>query len=195
MRAVWIDAGNKPEGQVLSRHGVRTVAFAANDLTVSEALIDSWRRVFSVAIYRAQNWDDAAPDELADELSLDVQRLGGDTKQLWAHVDIELHDPAYMVAFLAEWRQRRSLRPTWWTLEGFQGGWFTPELLNAIRQDDHLALLPQAFEGDMTPLDPDGVRANLVNCGVPRSKVAVCYDAARLSEWWDGLAFTQGRLS
>jgi hypothetical protein len=55
-------------------------------------------------------------------------------------------------------------------------------------------VLAEAYTGNMGPLDADDVRSNLIDYGVARARALCMYDAARLSPFWDGCAFTQQRL-
>jgi hypothetical protein len=187
VRAVWIDLGEPVDVARLERLGVTR--------TYGDARNPSFAGGFERGIYRAQSWDNAAPVELARELSGDVKRWGGDPyQQLAVHANIELHDPAYLLAFLAAWRSRRPLRETAIVLEGNQAGWFTPELVRRIAGDPNLSIMAEAYTGSMGPLDADEVRSNLTNYGVPAARAQVMYDAARLHTFWDGCAFTQQRL-
>ncbi len=108
--------------------------------------------------------------------------------------DIETKDVAFVLAFARRWRQLRPQRVTDWTLEGHQGGLFTEaqalELAAAFR-----FVVPQCYNGAMTEVwDTYAMTRNLVGAGFAFAQLRPFYDAARLPVWWDGYAFTQGRL-
>ena len=77
---------------------------------------------------------------------------------------------------------------TGWTLEPLQGGWITSDLA-ALVTGSGVTCFPQTFRGDMSPVDRDLVRSQLVEAGIPRMLVALCYDGAHIPASWDGLAF------
>lgn len=108
--------------------------------------------------------------------------------------DIERHDPAYLLAWLREWRALRPTRATEWTLEPRQRGWFTPELISTLRLDVHLTVIPQTFRGRMQPVAQDAVWRELAAALVP-TQVKLCYDAQHgAPEAMDGFLFTLERL-
>jgi hypothetical protein len=187
MRTVWIDYQQQAQDAKLKTFGITRAYFDARDTPRTTTL--------ERGIYRVQSWENAPPDLLAVQLSNDVKRWGGDPyKQLAVHANIEIHDPAYIVAFLKAWRSRRPVRETAIALEGMQGGWFTPAMVAAINADKNLTILAEAYTGDMGLVDADATRSNLIDYGITRSKAVVFYDAAKLAQYWDGCAFTQQRL-
>jgi hypothetical protein len=205
MRACWLDAGENPNGVALDRHGITELCWDAHAPFTTMEKIDGWRTKYAQRIYIAQNWmPGLPPDGFADYVSARLNVLGGDRPtpngRLGVDVNIELHDdPGWLVAFFTAWRKLRPQRDTRWLLEGIQGGWFTPALVKLINADPNLRVLAEAFydkDGvSMLPYDPDAVRSNLVNYGIARQRAAVVYDAAKLGSYWDGVAFTQGRLT
>jgi hypothetical protein len=198
VRACWLDAGENPNGVVLDPHGITEICWDAHAPFTTMEKIDGWRSKYAQRIYVAQNWNGLSADGLATYTSNLVNELGGDRPtpngRLGVDVNIELHDPVYMLAFLAAWRKLRPQRDTRWLLEGLQGGWFAKTLVDTVNADPNLRVLGEAFAGDMYPYDPDAVRSNLVNYGIARGRAAVVYDAAKLGAYWDGCCFTQGRL-
>jgi hypothetical protein len=186
-RQVWIDLGQPIDSAKHSQHGITR--------TYGDVRNPSFAAGFERGIYRVQSWDNLNPVLFAKALSDDVHRWGGDPyKQLAVHANIELHDPGYLLSFLSEWRRRRPVRETALVIEGLQAGWFTPALTAQINNDSNLSVLAEAYTGDMSPIDCDNVRSNLINYGIKREKALVMYDAARLNPFWDGCAFTQQRL-
>ena len=147
-----------------------------------------------------QSWDNAKPALLAEELSADVHRWGGDPyRQLAVHVNIEhasLGDnfAPFIAAFLPAWRNLRPQRETGLVIDGLQGGALPLTRVAAINADISLQVLAEAYDGDMNPLGADNVRSNLIDYGVQRHRAVVMYDGAALLQYWDGCAFTMGRL-
>lgn len=131
--------------------------------------------------------------DLARTLDADLARLGRSKAQCAVLADIEYHDPAYIIAFLHEWRALRPNRMTGWTLEPNQGGWVTPTLVSWLRHFQ-VTIFPQAYLGNQTPTDPDWTRCDLIERGLPRGSVSVCYSALHLPQYWDGIAFRFDQL-
>jgi hypothetical protein len=102
--------------------------------------------------------------------------------------DIEYHDPAYVIAFLHEWRQLRPKRITGWTLEPLQGGWITKDLA-AMLLSSQVTVFPQTYRGDMSIVNYDLVRSQLIEAGIPRGMVGLVYKATAVAASWDGIAF------
>src|SRR5205823_5962396 len=136
-------------------------------------------RSIEVGIMRDPSWENNSAIDLARELDADLGRLGSSNSQCAVLADIEYHDPAYITAFLGEWRALRPRRVTGWTLEPLQGGWMTPAFCAEVF---HAAIdvFPQAYLGNMSPVDPDLCRCDLIERGIPRPIVGVVYDAAHL---------------
>ena len=47
-------------------------------------------------------------------------------------LNVELHDPLYIQDMVVRWRQLRKFRDTSWTMEPMQGGWMSPNMVNAV---------------------------------------------------------------
>ena len=192
MRYVWIDAGQSPDPVKLKAHRITRCYFDARGTPQTTE--------FERGIYRVQSWDNAKPALLAEELSADVHRWGGDPyRQLAVHVNIEhasLGDnfASFIAAFIPAYRNLRPQRDTGLVIDGLQGGAFSPQLVAAINADINLQVLAEDYDGAMSPLGADNVRSNLVSYGVQRQRALVMYDGAALPEYWDGCAFTMGRL-
>lgn len=132
--------------------------------------------------------------DLARTLDADLVMLKCDQQQCAVLANIEAHDGAYPLEWLREWRRHRPARQTGWALEGLQGGRLPRELVLAIAADPNLQVIPEAYTGNMAPMDADQVRADLIEAGIPRGRVAVYYDGARPPGHWDGVMFTLERL-
>jgi hypothetical protein len=171
------------------------LCFAHRDPRLSPAYLEAVRgHGYDVELYWASTWDaDKSPEQWAAMLNGRWLELGGAERLLSVQVDIEEHDPLRIAAFLAAWRKLRPGLQTSWTMEGFQGGWIT-----AIREQvlaANILLVPQAYAGDMTPYDTDGVVRDLTSRGFPHDRIRVFHDARELRRGWDGYVFTQRRLS
>jgi len=145
-------------------------------------------RGMEVGVMRGPSWDSLGAIDLARTLDADLVRLGSGQSQCAVLADIEYHDPAYIIAFLTEWRQLRPHRVTGWTLEPLQGGWVTPMLAHVIGTDV-IDAYPQTYLGNMSPVAPDLVRCDLIERGIPRGRVEAVYNAADIPTHWDGIAF------
>ena len=178
-----------PDLAKAKRYGITRLYWQANDPQLTASLVDAVRRhPLEVGIMRDPSWNHASAVDLARMLDADLVRLGSGNAQCAVLADIEYHDAPYVMAFLHEWRQLRPRRVTGWTLEPMQGGWISPALCSMILSSQ-VTVFPQTFLGDMTPVPPDSVRSQLINAGIPRGMVALCYDGAHIPVWWDGLAF------
>jgi hypothetical protein len=131
--------------------------------------------------------------DLARTLDADLVRLGSSNSQCAVLADIEYHDPAYVQAFLREWRDLRPNRVTGWTLEPLQGGWMAPDFVRAVNAAN-IGVYPQAYLGNMSPVDPDLCRSDIVERGVNRRCVSPVYNAAHIPTHWDGIAFRFDQL-
>lgn len=200
MRAVWIDNGSDPDYAKLAAFGITAPYFDPRDPRVKPAYLDHVQaQGFTPGLYFAWNWyaQQSAAD-LARTISDAVKAVG------WLGnppvcIDIEkghgLNDDnyaPYVVNFFAAWRVLRPTRRTAYTLEGFQGGLFSPN--QALRLTERsLTICPQMYAGNMAPLAHD-VTLDLLIQGFRADQLAGMYDAAALPYNWRGFAFTQGRL-
>ena len=204
MRAIWIDAGNNAAYHKLAEYGIDAPYFDIRDPRVTKAYLLGVRdelkavsgRPAFPGVYAAWNWWPALSGKaFAEKVSALLEPLAKDTAPSFPGVclNAETHDAAYIVAMLNRWRELRKQRTTSWTLEGYQGGLFSPT------QRIHIAaakvsIQPQAYTGSMEPFDAVDVYRNLVSWGFPPAQVEIMYDAAHLPVAWSGACFTQGRL-
>jgi hypothetical protein len=183
-----------PDVAKAKRYGITRLYWQANDPQISAGLFQAIReRSMEVGIMRDPSWNHASAIDLARECDADLVRLASDNSQCAVLADIEYHDPAYIQAFLREWRQLRPGRITGWTLEPLQGGWMTPQFVAAVNLAS-VSVYPQAYLGNMSPVSPDLCRADLVERGFPRGRVAPCYNAASIPTHWDGIAYRFDQL-
>ncbi len=195
MRAVWVDAGNDADVAKLRHYGIDSPYFDCRDPRVSRDYLDGVKaQGFSPGIYAAWNWrPDLDGAGFAEWLSRRLAPLQRSASFPMVCADIETHDVGYVLAFLKRWRELRPKRVTDWTLEGFQGGLFSPHDTLAIAASG-VGVVPQAYAGDMTPSDPVAVVLDLCSHSFAPGTISVFYDAAHLPVAWSGYAFTQGRL-
>jgi len=183
-----------PDLAKAKRYGITRLYWQANDPQISAGLFLAIReRAIEVGIMCDPSWENWSAIDLARVLDADLVRLGSDSSQCAVLADIEYHDPVYITAFVNEWRALRPRRVTGWTLEPMQGGWITPTLAGRL-SSSAVTVYPQAYFGDMTPLDVDRVRCDVIERGIPRGAVAACYNAARIPDHWDGIAFRFDQL-
>jgi hypothetical protein len=93
-----------------------------------------------------------------------------------AMFDAELHNADAIVELLRRWRSLRRTRYTVWTLESFQAGWITPELVQLVNADQNLIVVPQAYvdvAGDqLYPADGAEARDELESIGIRRERLS-----------------------
>lgn len=167
---------------------------------VSDPVIDVRRRCqqakvlgYAPGLYMAWNWsefDGLDGTTMADKMHGLVAGVNAATK---VQFNIELHDPELIADCLERWRALNPKTDTSWTMEGFQGGWMTPEFVKRVLACK-VRLVPQAYTGPMAATDTLAVARDLTKRGIPDSIISPFYDAAKLPLYWDGFAFTQGRL-
>src|SRR4249920_1088062 len=198
MRAVWTDAGNDADPVKLHTYGIDSPYFAVTDPRVTLAYLRSVQAAgFQPGVYAAWNWQPGlGGPAFASWLSAQLERVAPDTSREFPKVcvDIETHDVAYIRAFLRRWRQLRPHRVTDWTLEGFQGGLFSPMDVIAIAAAN-VGVIPQLYGGAGGTIQfqraADRVALDLVEHSFPPARIFGFYDAAALPERWEGYAFTQ----
>lgn len=196
MHAAFVNPGGPliPDLSKCARYRISRLYWQANDPQVEPEMLAAIRgRGLEVGIMRDPHWDNLPALQLAHRLDADLVRLGADNAQCAVLADIEYHDAAYVQTFLHEWRTLRPRRATGWTLEPLQGGWVTKDLA-AMIQTTQVAVFPQAYYGDMTPVDVDRTRTDLIERGIPRGMVAAVYPAKYLPTTWDGIAFRFDQL-
>jgi hypothetical protein len=170
-------------------YGITRLYWEARDPQITPGMLQAVRdRGIETGIMRDPSWDNLGPTDLAHQLSLDLVRLGLTDSRSAVLADIETHSPAYIMAFLHEWRQLRPKRITGWTLEPLQGGWFTPELVTALRTAN-VVIYPQTYLGNMSPVSPDLARCDLIERNPGRGMVSAVYSARDIPTHWDGIAF------
>lgn len=178
-----------PDLAKAKRYGITRLYWQANDPQISAGLLLAIRdRGMEVGIMRDPHWDNLSAIDLARTLDADLVRLGSGNSQCAVLADIEYHDPAYITAFLHEWRSLRPARVTGWTLEPLQGGWMPPDFCTLVTRAS-VSVFPQTYLGNMSPVAPDLCRADLIERGLSRGWVSAVYSARDIPTHWDGIAF------
>ena len=204
MRAIWVDSGNNAAYHKLAEYGIDAPYFDIRDSRVTKAYLlgarDELKAVSGRAafpgVYAAWNWwPQLNGRQFAEKVSAMCAPLFKNTAPNFPGVclNAETHDTGYIVAMLTRWRELHRQRVTSWTLEGYQGGLFSPVERIAIAAAN-VSIQPQAYRGNMEPFDVVDVYRNLVAHGFPPAQVEIMYDAAHLPPEWSGAAFTMGRL-
>lgn len=201
MRFTWTVAGDDPDWTTLQEHGI-TGLFAPlfDSLTSRAYLKDFQARGYVAGLYLAHNqFPTLDPKALAQKVVTEYNRLTGPVgnqpalKGVRLMLNIEQHDPDFVIRAL---REVRRLLPTVglsWSPEGMQGGWMSPEFVAEV-VSLRVRVVPQAYTGPMLRVESDQTLRDLLDAGFPSSSISIFYDAAQLGEYWDGYAFTAGRL-
>jgi hypothetical protein len=185
MKAVYAWHGEDANIEKCKKYGITRILFPAND--VQPFQIDNARaNGFEAALYINPQWY-GYPDPKAfrDRLTAEIKRIGRDNPKMPIQFNNEVHDPEYMLRILFWYRRSYGQRSTSWCLEGYQGGWMGPMLrtsylYNALgvgpvvltgAQLGGVEIVPQAYDGAMSPFDPHDVVKDLVDWGVPFSVV------------------------
>ena len=175
--------------------------FSMQDPRVTQAYLMSVRaKGYTTGVYVAWNWPEYAGNDGAEFAQKVSDKLGTIVPVTSAQnfpkvqLNVELHDPLYIQDMVVRWRQLRKYRDTSWTMEPMQGGWMSPNMVNAVIAA-RVRVVPQMYWGNMQPALPyQRVIDDLTIRGFPAGLVTPMWDAARLPDPWDGFAFTQGRL-
>jgi hypothetical protein len=199
MRALWVDSGNDPDWVKVQAYKITHLYFDLFDPRVRNAYLSHVKaRGYGVGVYVVSNWAQVAGDgkTFAEKVSkqLSIVAPGPDVASFpKVQLDIEQHDPVFILDALGRWRELRPKRDTSWTMESMQGGWMTPAFVTGVLACK-VRVVPQYYLGDMSPVAQDVGLKDLLNAGFPASIVTGFYDAAVLPREWDGFAFTMGRL-
>lgn len=193
MKAVWIDNGADPNYDKLRAHGIDSAYFDPRDPRVTAGYLDVVRaNGLAAGLYFAWNWyPNMTGAWFATKVDQELRRIAWHGNAPVC-LDIETHDVSYITGCLERWRQLRPTRQTDWTMEGMQGGLFSPQAVSEIVAAN-VRLAPSFYGGDMSPLG-HSVILDLLMAGFPGDRIIGMYDAAALPYRWTGYAFTQGRL-
>ena len=224
MRFVWVDAANDAAwNPILDSFSMTGAFFAGTDPApdLRRRLTDCKDRGRQGGIYTAWNWwpdsDGDTPEhgrryaERTVEIVRNARRglAGASNAFPKVQLDNEEHSPETILAMLRRFRELMPSQDCSWTFESMQGGWMSPAFVGEVISL-RVRLVPQAYTGRMADLGQpaetqltefrdsliaqDIVLRDLTKRGFPESIISLFYDAAFLPPYWDGFAFTQGRL-
>lgn len=203
MRAVWVNEGTYVQSfDRLRQLGVTHIFLSARSHTRAE--VDKvYAEGFVCGLYTNPQWygfDLNVPQEPGltkvqsaakanrIRLSRRVTEMGGDARDMPCQINMEklaaisegLHDGGaeYIKQWFYWWRRVRQNRWTSWTMEGFQGGWYTTTLTSDYIRG--AVLTPQAYDGNMVRWDSFGVTKDLTDWGVHPSKILPFYPVKEL---------------
>lgn len=194
MRALWIDSGNDPEWEKVTAYKITSLFFDLLDPRVTPAYLAQWvARQKTVGVYAVSSWPSLSGggQEFAEKVSARLSPISPNIPKV--QLDVEQHDAQFVIDAITRWRELRPIQATSWTMEPFQVGWMTQELIDLVIRE-RIRVVPQYYLGNMAPVAADRAALEFVKRGVPASQVSGFYDAAALPIAWDGWAFTQGRL-
>lgn len=197
MRACWVDANNDADYVRLHEHGITEPIYDIRDSRITKAYLDNVGNLgFQPGVYAAWNWPetkDLSGAEFAEWVDAKVKPLHRSATFPSVHLNDETHDPVRIISLLERWRQLRPSKRTVWTLEGMQGGLFSKAQAKAINATN-VIYGPQCYTGQMARMESATVVLDLVTHGFLASRIQPFLDAAALGNWWEGTAYTQGRL-
>jgi hypothetical protein len=196
-RSCWIDHGNDPSYAQLKAHGITEVVFDIRDPLLSKTYLAGVQaKGLKTGVYAAWNWDETknlTGPGFANWVDTMLAALNISQNVPFVHLNDETHDPVRIIAMLKRWRALRPKKRTLFTFEGMQGGLYSPadaQALNALEVDYG----PQCYTGDMTRMESATVVQDLISHGFNPARIVPFFDASQLGYWWQGVAYTQGRL-
>lgn len=198
MRAVWVDEGNGPNWDLLKKHNITWMFVSLRDPDAAKHLAAIKGKGFRGGVYAAWGWDGYAGSgtHFADKVHTELKRVWPQATAGFPKVQFndELHDPLRIEQLLRRWRELRPFTDTSWTLEGMQGGWFTPSLVQAVI-DTRTRVVPQCYTGPMLSTDALAAVRDLTKRGIPDAMISPMYDAKTAeTPFQEGWFFTMGRL-
>ena len=194
MRFVWTDAGDDPSWGVGDVHGINGYFAPLFDSITPAVLDETIARRHAYGVYLGHNWFPAlSAKQLAAKVSTEYKRLAARRPKLRVMLNLEEHDPPFVLGVLQAWRELHPYVSTSWSCEGMQGGWMDQNFVSGVLAC-RVRIVPQCFSGNMTRFESDVVLRDLTRRGFPENIVSPFYDAAALGLSWDGYAFTMGRL-
>ena len=200
MRYVWVDSGNDVDVATFEKHDIDGAFFDIDDPRVTKRYLMHVRDDLglTVGVYVAWNWGPyvgLSGAEFAEAVDARLSEIVPKTSAgrfPKVQFNDETHDPQRIQDLVVRWRQLRKYRDTSWTMEGMQGGWMSPNLVQVLNSR-RIRVVPQTYTGNMTPQDVNAVIADVANRGI--KAITPHRDAARIQPWpEEGFYFTGGRL-
>lgn len=204
IRAVWVDEGNDANYAKLKAIGA-VPCFAIRDPRVDLAYLTMVKAkgFDSVGVYVVASWYKLTAAKFATLVSSELTRIAPQTPPGFPFVCVDMEGktgtvkpglPDYQISFMRQWRKHRPDRVTDMTIEGHQGGLYNEGAADWLGRQVRY-MVPQCYNAAMTQVwDSFAMALDLCTAGFKVEGIRPFYDAAHLPEWWDGYAFTQGRL-
>jgi hypothetical protein len=199
---VWQDEGSEPDLHGLLQRGIDCVYFSVRDPKVNLARLESVRDSLGAAgLYlcsQGEGWPAATQNSgkaWADWAYGEVQkRIAPGTAGQFPRVilNCETHDVAWILAMLRQWRRRSPRRATCWSMEGHQYPLFAGDAPELERLT--ISVGPQCYNGAMSRRTESGREVLEWGRIVGPERVVPFLDASLLGDWWQGIAFSSGRL-
>ena len=198
MRYLWVDQGNNPWWEAITANGIDGLFFDPRDERVKKGYLEEVQAKLkgAVGIYFGHGWSELGhePEQYVKEASKYLGPLRKDNNFPKVQINIEYHEPEFIMEVFRLWRVVYPWHATSWSLEPMQGGWMSSSFVVSLIKNK-IRVSPQLFgSGDMVEYAADRVMRDLVKRGFPIDLISSTYDASKLHLWWDGFAFTQGRL-
>ena len=192
--------GHEPGG-VARATDLQQFFWDATDPTLPQVLGPMRAEGWKVGTTRDPNWTQPYPtaEVFAGLLSADIQRLAGPGVQHGTIADVEAHNPTWILAMLQAFRRFRPQRYLYWTCEGLQGGWFTPELVTWINDDPFTWVVPQCYYGEAVnppgrrPISERAILDDLAPTMLHDAKIKTYRD--RYEAGWDGVLFDWANIA
>ena len=149
-------------------------------------------------IYRDPSWNSILDGQvLADVAFGDIVTASGGEYVPYMY-DIEYHSPKIVIDTIKAHRRYWPKGPVAWTLEPWQAGWFTDELVDVLNNDINLVVVVQNFFGNMTPAGTRNGKTpaqELLGVGISTNRVKVFYDGQKpMPSNWDGCILSEERI-
>lgn len=205
MKAIWVNTGAEVSSYPTLHQLEFTHVFFDLHRHTKAHLTQARNQGFKVGGYTNPQWFGVpAAKDYRDMVNRRLSELVGKDEQCDVQFNIEKATLSQTIATQAAqnkwvddlfywWRRVRATRETSWTMEGHQGGWFTPTFVSPNLKDT--TFVPQAYDGNMNRWDSYGVVKDLVDYGVPFSRIMPFYDTpeARIP-YSEGFFYLENRL-
>jgi hypothetical protein len=202
VKSVLVTGGGPkwPNGDKLKGAGLKRLYYEANNPELDAAFFQQLRDWgYEVGVMRDPVWNDysSTPEQFIAQVNGDIARFApkkpnGTRPQLAVMLDIERHDPDYVVRALQEFKRTQPGRNVCWTLEFHQAGWFSDELVRLVNTyGNQLKVLPQLYLGSMDAV-VDSHAAARDMARVNDERLAFFYSCrVPLPIGWDGCAYLE----
>ena len=200
---VWVDAGSDPDPAKFARAGATVPYFDARWVAAKSDPLDylkAWSKapgMTGAGLYLCDPWQwpgpPTNPGAWADYAYDLVQRkCAPGTSGSFPHVDLnyEQDNPAWLVAMLQRWRSHEPKRVTSWVVQARKAPIYSAIVptLNKLG----ITVKCECYVGNMERVESSAETEAWRAAGATR--VFPMLDGAQLGAYWQGSAFTMGRL-